>query len=337
MKAIRKHLRVLMLLAITTLMVACTQPTSDAGGLQDEFEVAILAPRGGEATGKSTINGDSNVTKVYAKVFNSSRVHLTAVDATSDISGVTKLIYDSGAGKWSATVRLAAPASGTITFMIWAENSSGEHLYSGDGNLVVGSGTSITVTTGAGYSLRDMGPAGGYIFYDQGSYNNGWRYLEAARAGWSGNSYDPGYIFGHYIPYDSTAVGTTTAVGTGEANTAALVGAMGSAAHLYTYGGGTTANYAAKVCADYIGGAYEDWFLPSKDELSLMYDNLKAQTPSVGVFSIYEGYWSSSEEFTDPALAYRYAWALYIDAASAEYYPGTYRQNSLKVRPVRSF
>jgi len=30
------------------------------------------------------------------------------------------------------------------------------------------------------YSLRDIGPAGGYIFYDKGSYSNGWRYLEAA-------------------------------------------------------------------------------------------------------------------------------------------------------------
>ena len=30
------------------------------------------------------------------------------------------------------------------------------------------------------YTLRDIGPAGGLIFYDKGSYSNGWRYLEAA-------------------------------------------------------------------------------------------------------------------------------------------------------------
>ena len=34
----------------------------------------------------------------------------------------------------------------------------------------------------SGYSIGDIGPAGGYIFYDKGYYSDGWRYLEAAPA-----------------------------------------------------------------------------------------------------------------------------------------------------------
>jgi hypothetical protein len=38
----------------------------------------------------------------------------------------------------------------------------------------------ISASCNGTYSLRDIGPAGGYIFYDKGSYSDGWRYLEAA-------------------------------------------------------------------------------------------------------------------------------------------------------------
>ncbi len=40
------------------------------------------------------------------------------------------------------------------------------------------------------------------------------------------------------------------------------------------------------------GGGYDDWFLPSRDELDAMYDNLKVY--SVGGFAD-DDYWSSSE------------------------------------------
>ena len=42
-----------------------------------------------------------------------------------------------------------------------------------------------------------LGDTGGYVFYDKGEYTDGWRYLEAAPAGWSGSgAVDPAYIFG---------------------------------------------------------------------------------------------------------------------------------------------
>ncbi len=61
----------------------------------------------------------------------------------------------------------------------------------------------------------------------------------------------------------------------------------------------TTVDYAARMCDIHEAGGYSDWFLPSKDELDLMYRYLKKN--NLGGFSeVY--YWSSSEN--DAATAW---------------------------------
>jgi hypothetical protein len=69
-----------------------------------------------------------------------------------------------------------------------------------------------------------------------------------------------------------------SAVGTGQANTTAIVGTC------------TTTGIAAQICNALVTGGYSDWFLPSKLELSLMYTNKTA----IGGFTTY-GYWSSTQ------------------------------------------
>ena len=53
---------------------------------------------------------------------------------------------------------------------------------------------------------------------------------------------------------------------------------------------GNSGTYAAKICRDYSGGGKNDWFLPSKNQLAILY----SQKVLIGGFSN-EIYWSSTE------------------------------------------
>jgi tetratricopeptide (TPR) repeat protein len=66
-----------------------------------------------------------------------------------------------------------------------------------------------------GYKIGDRGPAGGWIFYDKGTFSDGWRYLEAApvEAEFVAFWRDDSYFAGYYVS------GTSTALGTGKRNT----------------------------------------------------------------------------------------------------------------------
>ncbi len=68
-------------------------------------------------------------------------------------------------------------------------------------------------------------------------------------------------------------------INSGFNNTNALVNCMGSG----------TFDYAAKICDDLVLGGYNDWVLPSQDELNLLYQNKTA----IGGFSA-GNYWNSS-------------------------------------------
>ncbi len=132
------------------------------------------------------------------------------------------------------------------------------------------------------------GPAGGIVFYDKGAYSDGWRYLEAAPASteWTNKPWGG---------YGTLVGGTGTAIGSGSANTEAIVTAYGNEEPDEGRN-----DYAARVAADLSFGRYDDWFLPSWDELDLMSENLHGE--GIGGFaSAY--YWSSSENDKDYALA----------------------------------
>ncbi|MCX6277766.1 MAG: DUF1566 domain-containing protein [Bacteroidetes bacterium] len=76
----------------------------------------------------------------------------------------------------------------------------------------------------------------------------------------------------------TSIAGTSTAIGSGQANTTAIVN------------GCTVAGIAARICNDLVLNGYDDWFLPSKDELYQMY----LQKNLIGGF-VSNYYWSSSE------------------------------------------
>jgi len=139
------------------------------------------------------------------------------------------------------------------------------------------------------YALRDTGPAGGLIFYvKEGGYSDGWMYLEAAPASteWTGKQWGS---------YGTLIGGTGTGIGTGQSNTTIIVNWLNSNTD-NTYGDVTNkTDRAAYLCDALTLDGYSDWFLPSKDELNLMYTNLHNIVTPVGGFAD-RYYWSSSED-----------------------------------------
>jgi len=194
-------------------------------------------------------------------------------------------------------------------FTGWNTKADGSGTEQAEGSTFTMGASNVTLyAQWTPYVLRDTGPAGGYIFYDKGSYSDGWRYLEAAPNDQSAS----GAKWGCYGTSISGADGT--AVGTGEQNTIDIEA------------GCIKAGTAADICANLSLGDYVDWFLPSKDELNLMYTNLLAE--GVGDFVFLALYWSSSE----------------YNASSAwsQFFYNSYQSNELKeltprIRAVRAF
>ena len=68
---------------------------------------------------------------------------------------------------------------------------------------------------------------------------------------------------------------------------------MGDEAYQRESGESPISNYAAKLCDDYKAGGYDDWFLPSLDELDVIF---KASDNAAGLLiGENDEYWSSSE------------------------------------------
>lgn len=91
----------------------------------------------------------------------------------------------------------------------------------------------------------------------------------------------------------STAYAVTGATGDGIG-----AGAMNTLLIVSAQRGDTDS--AGRLCADHVRGGYGDWYLPSKEELNLMYNNLKVA--GLGGFNNVF-YWSSTEDGSSLAWA----------------------------------
>jgi hypothetical protein len=126
------------------------------------------------------------------------------------------------------------------------------------------------------YTIGQLGPAKGLVFYDKGEYSDGWRYLELAPV-----STELSLQWG---VFETVVGGTSVALGEGKNNTTLIVNSREN----------TQRPYAAKYCDDLSINGFDDWFLPSQDELDFVYWRLASkglgELKTVGF-----GYWSSSE------------------------------------------
>ena len=127
------------------------------------------------------------------------------------------------------------------------------------------------------YTIGDTGPAGGFVFYDKGSYSDDWRWMEVAPV-----STEVQRTWG-----DLVGISNNRAIGYGLSNTEAIVNTTGSFP-------------AAEYCYALEYGGCDDWFLPSRDEMLAVYDNLH---DALGLGDFKTGYyWMSKGDNAD------YAW-----------------------------
>jgi len=181
----------------------------------------------------------------------------------------------------------------------------------------MGGGGSTSAVT---YAIGDPGPSGvGIVFYVT---DGGLHGLEVAPVDQSTGA---AWITGGDT--QTTANGnTSTDIGTGSANTDAIIAQTGHTAS------------AAQICRDYRAAEEGDWFLPSQYELNAIWDNLvddgTGANSGVGGFSGFVGiYWSSSEYDSDNAL-YQYFYDGAQGYRSKDYGPG---DDYGRVRAVRAF
>jgi hypothetical protein len=92
-----------------------------------------------------------------------------------------------------------------------------------------------------------------------------------------------------YNGVNTTTNATATAVGSGAANTTAIIDNQGP----------TETDYAAGLARAFNGGGFSDWFLPSKGELSAMFQNKETLNTAIsnngGQIFQNSAYWSSTE------------------------------------------
>jgi hypothetical protein len=213
------------------------------------------------------------------------------------------------------TIALAAPATTTVVTSPAAPTTT----------------IALTCATGGTCVVGNTGPGGGTVFYVASSAftstgsvcNTACKYLEAAPVGWitsttpesQVNCSTPGTISTdpkcEWSGNTISAIGTTgTGIGTGYANTSAMIAQS------------NTAGKAGTVARAFRGGGKADWYLPSIDETHQMY----VQKTTIGLTADY--CWSSSEyEAIGARLQY----------IATDYETSVQKSFIACVRPVRAF
>jgi hypothetical protein len=151
--------------------------------------------------------------------------------------------------------------------------------------------------------------AGGIVFYVDASGCHG---LVAAVSDQT--------TFAEWGCYGTKIIGADgTAIGTGNQNTIDIET------------GCDTVGTAADICANLTSGGYSDWFLPSNDELNLMYQNI-GQGNDLGLGNVggfaNNDYWSSTEYSVSDGWNYNFQYG---------YLNNIYKSDSYHVRAVRAF
>ena len=294
------------------------------------------------AAGTCMISASISADSTYAAATASSTVF--SITATSRTIAIDAGSYSSSYNRYATAPTLTSTASagtGTKTYssttatVCTVNSSTGVVSFVTAGTCTLGvaiasngtyaSATSSTISLTVTYTIGDTGPGGGKIFMtlSTGGNTTG-KYFESALGTWNSGS----DINNRWCNNTSLAIGTSAqgiAIGTGQANTNAIVAACSAG--------------AAVDARAYAGGGLSDWFLPSQAELQEMY----TQRTTIGGFTtltqLYGGsgttqsYWSSSEA-ASPYNPATQAIPVAFSNGGGDNYGKIYGFN---VRPIRMF
>ena len=219
-----------------------------------------------------------------------------------------------------------ADSSWSPSYEMWANNGTGGWTC---GRSMTWARTPVAASSGGGsvtYALGDIGPGGGLVFLISGGLT-----YEMAPKTWGANE-----TTGIAWCSDTTnSVSTNDAIGTGSANTTAMLTTAGSFV--------ACTSSAPNAVDAYAGGGLTDWFLPSKDELNAMCNYSRNPTTpptgactgaqdgtfSTGTYGFASAfYWSSSQ------LNASSAWLQHFDDGNLL---NANKNSTLRVRQVRAF
>jgi hypothetical protein len=156
--------------------------------------------------------------------------------------------------------------------------------------------------------IGHYGPAGGIVFYDKGTYSDGWRYIELAP-----KDTEVFLEWGSLTRID----GTIQETGSARQNTQRIIDFL-------TKNGET--NKAAQYCVELNINGYSDWYLPSHRELQEVY--MKVFNKKIGNLLFGRSYWSSTEK------GYNEAWAIQMSPGGGEV---SKKYSNRCVRAIRYF
>jgi len=174
------------------------------------------------------------------------------------------------------------------------------------------------------FIVGETGPGNGVVFYDKGFYSEGWRYIEAAAA-------DLG--ISEWGCSNTTISGAqNSGIGKGLFATAAIVNFHDNRNNYYLNpaicNSANNGTVAAKKAIGFVSGS-DGWFLPSAEELELMYSNLHLS--GLGNFSA-TAYWSATEVDNSNAFVVDFSTGSRISAPKIPL-----AGNTIKTRAVRYF
>jgi hypothetical protein len=289
----------------------------------------------------------------------------TPVAGIAPVTTTTAGTGYTGTVSWSGSPATFASAT-TYTATITLNPTSGYTLSGVGANFfTVAGATPVTHSANTGvitaifYMIGATGPGGGKIFYvARTSFACGptrasnCTYLEAAPALWNAGEAEPKLSWAQSTPvdYQSTVVGSSgspetaiaTAIGWGYRNTRAIV----------LQGNTDTATSAAALADSYTvtvsSVVYDDWFLPSKDELNQMCKWARGNTlasvstrcsstgtinsPTHGASAagfLQDFYWSSNQYSSENGAE--------IQTFSIGAQTATQKSTAVYLRPVRAF